>query len=236
MHDCFLGNRTEKFSDRRQLPRPYFRSRRGVHEAANHRTKGGEPAGFNRIRELFANSYPPQRIRAASIVATAATDNDHAAIRPDAQQTGGGSRWENAVNVLEQAFTAPIATGLSLVAIVVGSPMFACGEGRSKHMLGLCSARALFERRQMGRQDFETETTIAHSLCSEKAERSRIGRQWPPRAAFGGRSNSYLRLPRGIAGPMSPSLRRRYAGFGITRAMPMAVRRLDSGSLFRRIS
>ena len=52
-----------------------------------------------------------------------------------AQQAGGGSPWENAVNVLEQAFTGPIATGLSLVAIVVGGLMFAYGEGQSKHML-----------------------------------------------------------------------------------------------------
>ncbi|MHB1939057.1 MAG: TrbC/VirB2 family type IV secretion system protein [Acidobacteriaceae bacterium] len=52
-----------------------------------------------------------------------------------AQQAGGGSPWENAVAVLEQAFTGPIATGLSLVAIVVGGLMFAYGEGQSKRML-----------------------------------------------------------------------------------------------------
>lgn len=40
--------------------------------------------------------------------------------------------WDNAVNVLKQAFTGPIATGLSLVAIVVGGLMFAFGEGQSK--------------------------------------------------------------------------------------------------------
>ena len=52
-----------------------------------------------------------------------------------AQQVGGGSPWENAVGVLEQAFTGPIATGLSLVAIVLGGLMFAYGEGQSKRML-----------------------------------------------------------------------------------------------------
>jgi type IV secretory pathway VirB2 component (pilin) len=52
-----------------------------------------------------------------------------------AQQAGGGSPWENAVGVLEQAFTGPIATGLSLVAIVIGGLMFAYGEGQSKRML-----------------------------------------------------------------------------------------------------
>jgi type IV secretion system protein TrbC len=37
--------------------------------------------------------------------------------------------WDNAVNVLKSAFTGTIATGLSLVAIVVGGLMFAYGEG-----------------------------------------------------------------------------------------------------------
>ncbi|MDT8068974.1 MAG: TrbC/VirB2 family protein [Terriglobia bacterium] len=50
-------------------------------------------------------------------------------------QGTGSSPWENAVNVLKTAFTGPIATGLSLVAIVVGGLMFAYGEGQSKRML-----------------------------------------------------------------------------------------------------
>lgn len=43
-----------------------------------------------------------------------------------------GSPWENAVNALKTSFTGPIATGLSLVAIVVGGLTFAYGEGHSK--------------------------------------------------------------------------------------------------------
>jgi type IV secretory pathway VirB2 component (pilin) len=43
--------------------------------------------------------------------------------------------WENAVNVLQGAFTTTIARGLSLVAIVVGGLMYAFGEGDSKRML-----------------------------------------------------------------------------------------------------
>jgi type IV secretion system protein TrbC len=43
--------------------------------------------------------------------------------------------WENAVQVLQTAFTGPIARGLALVAIVVGGLMFAFGEGQSKKML-----------------------------------------------------------------------------------------------------
>jgi type IV secretory pathway VirB2 component (pilin) len=45
------------------------------------------------------------------------------------------SPWENAVTVLQAAFTGPIARGLSLVAIVVGGLMFAFGEGESKRLL-----------------------------------------------------------------------------------------------------
>ena len=50
-------------------------------------------------------------------------------------QQGGGDPWDNAVNVLKTAFTGTIATGLSLVAIVVGGLMFAYGEGQSKRAL-----------------------------------------------------------------------------------------------------
>ncbi len=50
-------------------------------------------------------------------------------------QAAGGDPWDNAVNVLRTAFTGTIATGLSLVAIVVGGLMFAYGEGQSKKTL-----------------------------------------------------------------------------------------------------
>jgi len=54
---------------------------------------------------------------------------------PAHAQQNGNSPWENAVNVLKTAFTGTIATGLSLVAIVIGGLMFAYGEGQSKRML-----------------------------------------------------------------------------------------------------
>jgi type IV secretory pathway VirB2 component (pilin) len=47
-------------------------------------------------------------------------------------QAPGNSPWENAVNVLQTAFTGPIAKGLALVAIVVGGLTFAFGEGGGK--------------------------------------------------------------------------------------------------------
>src|SRR5258707_13936514 len=43
--------------------------------------------------------------------------------------------WTQAVQALHTAFTEPIATGLALVAIVVGGLMFAFGEGRAKRTL-----------------------------------------------------------------------------------------------------
>lgn len=43
--------------------------------------------------------------------------------------------WDQAVQVLQTAFTGSIAKGLSLVAIVVGGLMFAFGEGHSKKAL-----------------------------------------------------------------------------------------------------
>ena len=49
--------------------------------------------------------------------------------------TGTLVPWENAVNVLQQAFTSTIARGLSLVAIVVSGLTFAFGEGGSKRVL-----------------------------------------------------------------------------------------------------
>ncbi len=45
------------------------------------------------------------------------------------------SPWENAVRVLQTAFTTTIARGLSLVAIVVSGLTFAFGEGGSKRLL-----------------------------------------------------------------------------------------------------
>jgi type IV secretion system protein TrbC len=51
------------------------------------------------------------------------------------RQARAASPWETAVDVLQTAFTGPIARGLSLVAIVVGGLMFAFGEGESKRML-----------------------------------------------------------------------------------------------------
>ena len=47
----------------------------------------------------------------------------------------GTSPWLQAIDVLQQAFTGPIARGLSLIAIVAGGLMFAFGEGGSKKAL-----------------------------------------------------------------------------------------------------
>ena len=47
----------------------------------------------------------------------------------------GSSPWVNAVQVLQTAFTGTIATGLALVAIVLGGLMFAFGEGGAKRTI-----------------------------------------------------------------------------------------------------
>jgi type IV secretory pathway VirB2 component (pilin) len=47
-------------------------------------------------------------------------------------QAAGNSPWENAVNVLQQSFTGPIARGLALIALVIGGLTFAFGEGGAK--------------------------------------------------------------------------------------------------------
>lgn len=54
------------------------------------------------------------------------------ALASSASAQTGSSPWENAVNVLQQSFTGPIAKGLALVAIVVGGLTFAYGEGGGK--------------------------------------------------------------------------------------------------------
>jgi type IV secretion system protein TrbC len=56
-----------------------------------------------------------------------------AAVAPALAQAN--SPWENAVTVLQTAFTSTIARGLSLVAIVVSGLTFAFGEGGSKRVL-----------------------------------------------------------------------------------------------------
>jgi type IV secretion system protein TrbC len=50
-------------------------------------------------------------------------------------QSSSSSPWTQAVQALQTAFTGPIATGLALVAIVVGGLMFAFGEGAAKRTL-----------------------------------------------------------------------------------------------------
>ena len=47
----------------------------------------------------------------------------------------GSKPWLQAIDVLQAAFTGPIARGLSLIAVVVGGLMFAFGEGGSKKAL-----------------------------------------------------------------------------------------------------
>jgi len=83
------------------------------------------------------------------------------------------SPWENAVNVLQQAFTSTIARGLSLVAIVVSGLTFAFGEGGSKRVLagvlfgvGMAIAAVKFNTRHFEMQDLIQAGTLDQPLAN----------------------------------------------------------------------
>jgi len=83
------------------------------------------------------------------------------------------SPWENAVNVLQQAFTSTIARGLSLVAIVVSGLTFAFGEGGSKRVLagvlfgvGMAIAAVKFNVRHFEITDLIESGTLTRALAN----------------------------------------------------------------------
>jgi type IV secretory pathway VirB2 component (pilin) len=84
-------------------------------------THTNEPSRLRRWRERALSLALPSLLLLSALPAHA--------------QATGNDPWDNAVNVLRTAFTGTIATGLSLVAIVVGGLMFAYGEGQSKKTL-----------------------------------------------------------------------------------------------------
>jgi Flp pilus assembly CpaF family ATPase len=83
------------------------------------------------------------------------------------------SPWENAANVLQQAFTTTIARGLSLVAIVVSGLTFAFGEGGSKRVLagvlfgvGMAIAAVKFNSRHFELEDLIRTGTLDRALAN----------------------------------------------------------------------
>jgi len=83
------------------------------------------------------------------------------------------SPWENAVGVLQQAFTSTIARGLSLVAIVVSGLTFAFGEGGSKRVLagvlfgvGMAIAAVKFNTRHFEMDDLIRAGTLDRTLAN----------------------------------------------------------------------
>ena len=83
------------------------------------------------MKKFFQNKFVSRWLRPAFIAFSSSLVLATAAFA----QAQGGSPWENAVGVLQQAFTSTIARGLSLVAIVVSGLTFAFGEGGSKRVL-----------------------------------------------------------------------------------------------------
>lgn len=123
-------------------------------------------------------------------------------------QGTGGSPWENAVQVLQTAFTSTIARGLSLVAIVVGGLMFAFGEGQSKRVLaGIIFGVGVAEVNDVGR-DAKTQEpfgrvffTKGKSLIFYAYDLDRQDGQRKPNTfqAWGRRGHSFSQaLPLGI--------------------------------------
>jgi pilus assembly protein CpaF len=89
-------------------------------------------------------------------------------------QATGNSPWENAVGVLQQAFTSTIARGLSLVAIVVSGLTFAFGEGGSKRVLagvlfgvGMAIAAVKFNARHFGLEELVQAGTLERWLANQ---------------------------------------------------------------------
>src|SRR2546429_2788834 len=85
----------------------------------------------------------------------------------------GASPWENAVSVLQQAFTSTIARGLSLVAIVVSGLTFAFGEGGSKRVLagvlfGVGMAIAAEKRSEEHTSELQSRLHLVCRLLLEK--------------------------------------------------------------------
>jgi Flp pilus assembly CpaF family ATPase len=87
----------------------------------------------------------------------------------------GNSPWENAVGVLQLAFTSTIARGLSLVAIVVSGLTFAFGEGGSKRVLagvlfgvGMAIAAVKFNVRHFAMED------LIHTGALDRALANRL--------------------------------------------------------------
>ena len=76
-------------------------------------------------------SKPPKRFFKKSLLTFAAC----MALADEVFAQSTNSPWTQAVQALQTAFTGPIATGLALVAIVVGGLMFAFGEGAAKRTL-----------------------------------------------------------------------------------------------------
>ena len=83
------------------------------------------------MKKILRNKFVSRWLRPASVAFSLSLIFATAAFA----QATGASPWENAVNVLMQAFTTTIARGLSLVSIVVAGLTFAFGEGGSKRVL-----------------------------------------------------------------------------------------------------
>src|SRR4029077_9824953 len=79
-------------------------------------------------RPAKTNEHPRLRRGALTFASCLALADDDFA-------QAGGDPWTHATQALQTAFTGTIATGLALVAIVLGGLMFAFGEGGAKRTM-----------------------------------------------------------------------------------------------------
>lgn len=86
-------------------------------------------------RTVVSNSPSPNKPRKYILRKGALTFATCVALADEVFAQSTTSPWTQAVQALQTAFTGPIATGLALVAIVVGGLMFAFGEGAAKRTL-----------------------------------------------------------------------------------------------------
>ncbi len=121
------------------------------------------------MKKILRNSFVSRWLRLAFVTFSCSLILASAAFA----QAAGGSPWENAVNVLMQAFTTTIARGLSLVSIVVAGLTFAFGEGGSKRVLagvlfgvGMAIAAVKFNTRHFEMQDLIQAGTLDQPLAN----------------------------------------------------------------------
>ena len=92
------------------------------------------PAFLRRVRAILGRGFETHGVAAAWAIFLAAWAFSFEATLFAGTPTSAGP-WQDAIEALCTAFTGPIGTGLSFIAIVIGGLMYAFGEGGSKSQI-----------------------------------------------------------------------------------------------------